>query len=107
MNKLRIKKMGVWSLMKMYGIVGLIIGLLIGIPYGLVIIVFSLLGASFGSNEALAIGGGGIVMGIVVMIVIPIAYAVFGLIGGAFAALIYNLFAMIAGGIEVEVEQIG
>lgn len=106
MNKLRIKKLGIWSVAKMYGLISLIIGLLIGIPYGLVVIVFSLVGASIGGNEALAVGGGGVVMGIILMIGIPVGYAVMGIIGGAIGALIYNLFAAIAGGIEIEVEQI-
>lgn len=106
MNKLRIKKLGIWSVSKMYGIMALIIGLLIGIPYGLIVIIFSLVGASIGGNEALAVGGGGIVMGIILMIGIPVGYAVMGIIGGAVGALIYNLFAAIAGGIEIEVEQI-
>lgn len=107
MNKLRINKLGVWSVMKMYGIIGLIVGLLIGIPYGLFVIVLSLMGArGIGGDQALAIGGGGIVVGIVVMIAVPVAYAVFGLIGGAIGALIYNVFAMMVGGIEVEVEQV-
>lgn len=106
MNKLRIKKLGIWSVAKMYGIMALIIGLLLGIPYGLIVIVFSLVGASIGGNEALAVGGGGVVMGIILMIGIPVGYAVMGIIGGALGALIYNLFAALAGGIEIEVEQI-
>ncbi|HUF04845.1 MAG TPA: hypothetical protein VMM38_11810 [Aridibacter sp.] len=106
MNKLRIKKLGIWSVAKMYGIMALIIGLLIGIPYGLIVIILSLVGASFGGNDALSVGGGGVVMGIILMIGIPVGYAVIGIIGGAAGALIYNLFAALAGRIEIEVEQV-
>ncbi len=106
MNRLRIKKVGVWSLMKLYAIMGLVIGLLIGVPYGIIIILFSLIGAGGAEGDAaFAIGGGGVVVGIIAMIGFPIIYAVSLSIGGAIGALLYNIFAAIAGGIEVEVEQ--
>ncbi len=107
MSRLRIKKLGVLSLAKMYAIMGLILGLIIGVPYGLMIIVFSLIGAGgAGGDAAFAIGGGGIVVGIVLMVAIPIAYSLMLAVGGAIGALIYNLFAAMVGGIEVEVEQV-
>ena len=109
MNKLRIKKLGVLSVAKMYAVMAFIISLLIAIPYGLFIIVFSLIGAAGASGQsnegALALGGGGIVMGIVVMIAIPIMYTVIAFIGGALGAVIYNILAGIVGGIEIEVEN--
>ena len=62
MNKLRIKKLGVLSVAKMYAVMAFIISLLIAIPYGLFIIVFSLIGAAGASGQssegALALGGG-------------------------------------------------
>lgn len=109
MNKLRIKKLGVLSVAKMYAVMAFIISLLIAIPYGLFIIVFSLIGAAGASGQssegALALGGGGIVMGIVVMIAIPTMYTVIAFIGGALGAVIYNILAGIVGGIEIEVEN--
>ncbi len=109
MNKLKIRKLGILSVAKIYGIMCLVLSLLISIPYGLFIIAFSLLGASASAgrgNEALALGGFGIVGGIAVMIIIPIMYAVIGFIAGAIGALIYNIFSGIVGGIEIEVENI-
>ena len=106
MNKLRIKKLGVWSVMKMYALIGLVMGLIIGVPYGLIIIAISLMGAGGAQGDAaFAIGGGGIIAGVVMMVAMPIMYCVFAAIGGAIGALIYNLFAAIVGGIEIEVEQ--
>jgi hypothetical protein len=107
MNKLRIRKFGILSVAKMYSLVMLVISLIIAIPYGLFIIIFSLIGGmGAGRQGGLMIGGGGIVMGIVFMIAIPIMYAVIGFVFGAIGALVYNLFAGIVGGVEIEVESV-
>jgi hypothetical protein len=107
MNKLRIRKLGVLSVAKMYAAMAFVISLLIAIPYGLFIIIFSLIGAGGARGEAaLLVGGGGIVMGIIVMIAIPIMYTLMAFVGGAIGALIYNLFAGFVGGIEIEVESV-
>lgn len=107
MNKLRIKKLGVLSVAKMYAAIFLVISLLISIPYGLFIIIFSLSGAgSIGGQGGLALGGGGVVIGLLVMIGLPIMYSLMGFVGGAIGALLYNLFAGFVGGIEIEVENV-
>jgi|SRR6476660_1263198 len=107
MNRLRIKKLGILSVAKMQGVMGLVIGLIIGVIYGLIIIAYSLLGASIlKGNSSLAVGGGGVDVGIVAMIAIPIIYGIIGFIGGAIGALLYNLFAGMVGGVEIEVENI-
>jgi hypothetical protein len=103
MAEMTIRRFGVFSVAKMYALVLFVLGLIIGVIYGLIFIV---LGASM---SALAPGGdaaaGGIstaVMGIVMMIAIPIMYGIFGFIGGAIAALIYNAMAGIIGGIQFD-----
>ncbi|MGI8639320.1 MAG: hypothetical protein ACR2MG_05135 [Pyrinomonadaceae bacterium] len=106
MNKLQIKKLGVLSVAKIYAIILLVMSLLISIPYGLFIIGFSMMGASVGGRGGLAIGGGGAIFGILFMIGLPIFYGVIGFIAGAIGALLYNLFAGIVGGIEIEVENV-
>ena len=107
MNRLKIRKFGILSVAKMQGMIGLIIGLIIGVIYGLLIIAYSLLGASMlRGNGALAVGGGGVVVGIIIMIGVPLMYGLFGFIGGAIGALLYNLFAKMVGGIEIEVENV-
>jgi hypothetical protein len=91
----------------MYAAILLVLSLLISVPYGLIIIVYSLFGAAMvGGNASFAVGGGGIVFGIVVMIGLPIMYSIMGFIGGALGALLYNLFANYVGGIEIEVENV-
>lgn len=107
MNKLKIRKLGVLSVAKMYAVVMFVLSLIIAVPYGLFIIIFSLIGAgSARGDAAFMLGGGGVVMGIVMMIVLPVVYAAMGFIFGAIGALIYNIFAGIVGGIEIEVENI-
>jgi len=107
MNKLRIRKLGVLSVAKIYAVMMLVISLLISIPYGLFIIIFSLSGAgSIGGQGGLALGGGGVVLGLGLMIGLPIMYGVMGFVLGAISALVYNIFAGFVGGIEIEVEGI-
>ena len=107
MNKLRIKKLGVLSVAKMYAAIMLVISLLISIPYGLIVIIYSLFGAGMmQGNAALAVGGGGVVLGIAIMIGLPIMYSLLGFVGGAIGALLYNLFSNFVGGIEIEVENV-
>jgi len=107
MNRLRIKKLGVLSFAKIQALVMLVVSLLISIPYGLIIIVYSLFGASMiGGNASFAVGGGGVVVGILVMIGLPIFYAIIGFIFGAISALVYNLFSGLVGGVEIEVENV-
>ena len=107
MNKLRIKKLGVLSVGKMYAIMMLIMMLIVCIPYGLFIIVIALSGASsLEGNGAFALGGGGVAIGLVVMIGLPILYAIFGFIAGVIGALIYNILSGIVGGVEIEVENV-
>jgi hypothetical protein len=85
----------------------LVISLLISIPYGLIIIIYSLFGGSMvGGNAGLAVGGGGIVFGLLIMIGLPIFYGIMGFIFGAISALVYNIFAGLVGGIEIEVENV-
>ncbi len=110
MSKLRIKNLGLLSVGKIYAVMSFVFSLLIAVPYGLFIIIISLFsGAAAGSQDGIAgltVGGGGIVIGIVVIIGIPIFYAVLGFIAGILAALIYNIFAGLVGGIEIEVENV-
>ena len=106
MNKLRIKKLGILSVAKIYAVMMLVISLLISIPYGLIIMIFGVAMMGTGQRGGMAAGGGSIVLGLAVMIILPIVYAGFGFVGGALGALLYNLFAGFVGGIEIEVENI-
>lgn len=107
MNRLRIRKLGVMSVAKMYAVMMFVISLIISIPYGLAMIVISLIGAgSVRGSDAFAVGGMGVVGGVAIMIILPIVYAALGFIFGAIGALVYNVFAGIVGGVEIEVENV-
>lgn len=107
MSRLRINKFGIFSVAKMYSLIMFVVSLLIAIPYGLIIIALSLMGSSsMRSDEAWMVGGGGIVAGIAIMIILPIIYAIIGFIAGAIGAILYNIFAGIIGGIEIEVDGV-
>ena len=106
MNKLRIRKLGVLSVAKIQSAIMLVISLLISIPYGLIVIIYSLAGGTLvGGDTGLMVGGGGVILGLMIMIGLPILYGIMGFIGGCIAALLYNLFSAWVGGIEIEVES--
>lgn len=107
MNKLRIKKLGILSVAKMYAAIMFVMSLLISVPYGLFIMFFGgMMMMGGGGRNGMAAGGGSIVLGLVFMIGLPIFYAIIGFIGGAIGALLYNIFAGLVGGVEIEVESI-
>jgi hypothetical protein len=106
MAKMVIKRLGVFSVAKIYSVVMAGIGLLIGIPFGLIMIVFGAAIMTTGRDSA-AGGGIGIGMGVFYMVGLPIFYAVIGFIFGAIGALIYNVAAGVIGGVEMELENAG
>ncbi|MEP6848377.1 MAG: hypothetical protein ABI999_05945 [Acidobacteriota bacterium] len=107
MSRLRINKIGVLSSAKIQGATCVVLGLIIGVIYGAFIILYSLIGASLvGGDAKMAVGGGGVVVGVVTMIACPIIYGIMGFIFGALGAFLYNVFAKMIGGIEMEVENI-
>jgi len=107
MSRLRINKIGVLSSAKIQGATCFVLGLIIGVIYGAFIILYSLIGASLvGGDAKMAVGGGGVVIGVIVMIAFPIFYGIMGFVFGALGAFLYNIFARMIGGIEMEVENI-
>ena len=95
-QSLRLKRVGVLS-------VGLVLGAfyaLFGIIAGFIITVIST-----AAGDAFDAGGLGFLFGVGSIIVLPIVYGIIGFIGGLISALIYNLVAMMTGGIEMEFES--
>jgi hypothetical protein len=91
-----IKSVGVLSVAKILGLVYACMGLIFA-PFFLLI---STLGSLVGQNKT-PFGG---IFGIAFALFMPIFYGLIGFIFGAIGALLYNLFAKLVGGFELELE---
>ncbi len=106
MAEMTIRRFGVISLAKMYGLLMFIFGLIIGIIYGLFFIIFgAAMSAAGGSNAAMG-GASTVVIGIAAIIGIPILYGVLGFIMGTIGALVYNALSGIIGGVKFDLEGV-
>ena len=107
MAEMTIRRFGVLSVAKMYGLLMFIFGLIFGVIYGLFFIIFgAAMSAMGGGRDATAGGVSTVVVGIVMMIAIPITYGVLGFIMGAIGALVYNALAGMIGGVKFELEGV-
>ena len=107
MAEMTIRRFGVISVAKIYGLLTFLIGLIVGVIYGLVLILFgAAMSAIAPGREATAGGISTVVIGIIMMIAFPIMYGLLGFISGAIGALIYNAVAGIIGGIKLELEGV-
>ena len=96
-----LKSIGVWSCAR---ISGAIYGTL-GILFGLLFAFLSFIGAGLSATQA---GGEsalvGLFFGVGAVFILPVFYGVMGLIMGAITAVLYNLFAGMVGGLELDLE---
>ncbi|UZD20961.1 hypothetical protein PBT90_15395 [Algoriphagus halophytocola] len=93
----KIEKIGVTSMARIYGLTMAIMGFVIGLFYALFLSAFSgLLGSEYS-------GMGG--LGIWMVIVFPIFYGVLGFIFGALGAVVYNFIASKTGGLEIQLSK--
>ena len=107
MAEMTIRRFGVLSVAKMYGLLMFLFGLIFGVIYGLILIVFGAAISALGPGREAATGGiSTVVMGVGMMIGLPLFYGVLGFIMGAIGALIYNGVAGIMGGIKFELEGV-
>jgi Transmembrane domain of unknown function (DUF3566) len=103
-----VRRVGVWSVARLYGGMSAVFGLIAGLMFAAFATIGGLAGAlnsNVGTKGAgLAVGGLSALFGVGAIVFMPIMYGVFGLIGGAIGAALYNLFAGLFGGIEVEIQ---
>ena len=93
-----IKRIGIGSAAKIYGVMSAAMGLL----FGIILAVIYAVGGSL--SEDASVGVFGMAMGVGAVIALPIVYGCMGLVVGALGALLYNLFAGMVGGLKVETE---
>lgn len=100
----KLKRIGVLSMAKAYGVMGLIMGLVLALIYGGMFFMLGSLSENFASTEGLEFGllAG---FGIFAIFAIPIIYAVMGFFGGAIGAIGFNIVMKITGGIELKFEE--
>ena len=99
-----IRRVGVWSAARLYGGICAVMGLVFGAIFALASMLGGMAGAMSEPGSGFASGGLGILFGAGAIILLPLFYGVLGLIGGAIGAALYNLFAGMFGGIELETE---
>ena len=101
-STVRLKRVGVLSAGMISGVGGVVGGLLAGGIFFLMSLtmmgVAQQSNANSGNNPTAAI----LSMGVGAIIFMPIAYGIFGFIGGVIYAFIYNLLAGMTGGLQME-----
>jgi hypothetical protein len=96
MGLMKIKKIGVLSVAKIYGAIGAVIGFVIG----LFVALFSVFMAMLPMKGSIMFAG----LGVLAIILVPIFYGIILFIAGACGAWIYNVFAKWVGPVEIELE---
>ncbi len=96
MGLMKLKRIGVLSVAKFYGAIGVIIGFVIGFFIAL----FSLFLAVLPMKSAGMFAG----LGILAIIIVPLFYGMILFIAGAAGAWFYNVFAGWIGPVEIELE---
>ncbi|HYO62657.1 MAG TPA: hypothetical protein VER08_03265 [Pyrinomonadaceae bacterium] len=106
MAKMIVRRVGVLSWAKIQGLVMAAVGLIIGILYGLMLMLFgaAMMAATGGRAETAGAAVGGVIGGLAVMVIAPIFYGLLGFVFGALGAVIYNFAAGFIGGVELELE---
>jgi len=99
----RLRHVGVVSLAKVMGAMGLIVGLLAGVLYGGSILLMSLIGAAGAQRGGAGIAALGMTGAVIVAIVLPLAYGFASFVMGLLYGLILNLVLRMAGGLEIEI----
>ena len=95
-----VRRIGVFSVAKIGAILYAAIGLLIGLCFAAV---FSILPMAARPDQGMP-GWLGSMFGVGAIVFMPIMYGIGGFVGGAISATLYNLFAGMVGGVEVEFE---
>src|SRR5271154_3238188 len=91
-----VKSVGVMSIAKIMGLVYACMGLI----FSPLFLLIGLVGSMAGQSKTPFAG----MFGVVFAVLLPVMYGLLGFIAGAIGAWLYNLFARLAGGFELELE---
>lgn len=95
-----LRRIGVLSLGKVLGVLYAGLGLLFGGLFSL----FSLLGAAIGATQDAGGAAFAFLFGVGAIVFMPLFYGLIGFIGGLLTALLYNVAAGITGGLELDLQ---
>ena len=98
---MELKRVGPWSVARVFGTMYAAMGLIFGALFACI----ALLGGSIAQQNADEGAVFGALFGVGAIVLLPLFYGVCGVVFGALTAWLYNVFAGIVGGIEVELEQ--
>ena len=93
-----IRHVGVLSAAKLYAAISFAMGMI----FGVFVAVGSMLGMSLGDPDTPALIG--MMFGVGAVVFLPLFYGAMGFVFGAIGAALYNLFAGVVGGLEVETQ---
>jgi hypothetical protein len=96
-----VRHVGVWSVARLYGALTASMGLLMGAVFALAATIGGM--ARVGGDAGLPSGVIGALFGAGAVILLPVFYGLLGVIMGAISAALYNLFAGVFGGVEIDV----
>ena len=97
---MELKRVGPWSVGRMFGIMYAVMGLVFGTVFAFI----TILGNSLGQGADDEQGAFGALFGVGAIVMFPLLYGLGGLVGGLFSAWLYNVFAGMIGGIEVQLD---
>lgn len=75
---------------------------MIGLVFGVLVSLFTVLGSAIGMAQGQQGAGLGALFGIGAVILMPLLYGCLGFVGGILGAFLYNLTAGFSGGIELD-----
>src|SRR4030067_2628526 len=100
-SQMILKKIGPFSLAKIGGIIYAVLGLLVGIFISMLAVLGGFASSLTSESSSPIIG---MFLGVGAIIILPIFYAILGFIIGAIVAWLYNVFAGVVGGIELDLQ---
>ncbi len=106
--KFELKKIGVWSAIKVTFLISLVVGFAVGILYALFFLALMSIPMNqmpddFPGMSGMFVGG---IMLIIMPIMMSIFMAIINTIGAALSALVYNLVVKMVGGLELDLAEI-